>query len=117
LGIITLDSLLEYFSKLTSISGQGGIIVIELRTINDYSLTEISRLIEADGANILSLFTTNVNHTSSIQITIKVDTTDIKPIIATLERFDYKVKAYYQEADVQNLIKDRYDSLMHFLNI
>ncbi|MCB0796673.1 MAG: hypothetical protein KDB85_03540, partial [Chitinophagales bacterium] len=50
-------------------------------------------------------------------VTIKVDKTDIRHIIATFERFEYEVKAYFEETDLGEIYKDRFDSLMNYLNI
>ena len=47
----------------------------------------------------------------------KVDKTDIRHIIATFERFEYEVKAYFEETDLGEIYKDRFDSLMNYLNI
>jgi len=38
-------------------------------------------------------------------------------IIATFERFDYKVKATFSEEQFSNTIKERYDMLMTYLNV
>ncbi len=117
LGLITLQSLLFNFAKMSSISDPGGVIIIELNNKTDYVLSDIARIVESNDAHILSLYF-NINpENGKHTVTIKVDITDIKHIVATFERYEYIVKAFFQESDLVEIIKDRYDSLMNYLNI
>jgi len=117
LGIITLQSLLYHFAQMSSISETGGVIIIEIRNKTDYVLSDIARLVESNDAHILSLYF-NVDAESGMHtVTMKVDTTEVKHIVATLNRYEYQVKAYFQETDLGDMLKDRYDALMNFLNI
>ncbi len=117
LGIITLQSLLTNFARMSSISETGGIIIIELNNKTDYVLSDIARIVESNGAHILSLYFNTNPETGKYSVTIKVDSTEIKHIVATFERFEYTITAFYQESDMVEIIKDRYDSLMNYLNI
>jgi len=38
-------------------------------------------------------------------------------IIASLERFDYHIQGAFTENDYEDVLKDRYDSLMSYLNV
>lgn len=116
LGMITLQSLLYHFAAMTSISGAGGVIVLELGNKKDYVLSDIARIVESNDAHILSSFV-HQHGEDSHAVTIKVDKTDIRHIIATFERFEYEVKAYFEETDLGEIYKDRFDSLMNYLNI
>lgn len=117
LGLITLQSLLTHFAQMSSISEPGGVIIIELNNKTDYVLSDIARIVESNGAHILSFYF-NIDHeTGKYAVTIKVDSTEIKHIVATFERYEYIVKAFFQESDMVEIIRDRYDSLMNYLNI
>jgi acetoin utilization protein AcuB len=48
---------------------------------------------------------------------VKVNATDLRAIIQTFERYNYTVMAKYDQADHEEHLKDRYDSLMNYLNI
>ena len=117
LGIITLQSLLYNFAKMSSISEPGGIIMLELSHKTDYVLSDVARIVEGNDAHILSSYFNTDPETGKYTVTLKVDVTDIKHIVATFERYEYAVKAYFQETDMVEVIKDRYDSLMNYLNI
>ncbi len=52
-----------------------------------------------------------------IDIVIKLNTTDLKNIIATFERYNYSITASYLRTDDTDSLKDRYDSLMKYLDM
>lgn len=116
LGLISAESCLRAFASLNSVKEAGGILEIE-KPINEYSLSEVARIVEESEANILSLYT-NVNHeTSNIEITIKVNTTDLGGIIASFERYKYEIKGVFNETEYTEDLKTRYDALMRYLNV
>lgn len=116
-GLITLESLLFHFAQLSSITDPGGIIELQV-PVRDYSLSEISRIVESNNANILSLYVTTHKDSTKMEITIKINKTMLRDVIATFERFEYEVLGYFQKTDFQNnAFKDRYDSLIKYLNI
>jgi len=117
IGIISAKELVSQMATLNAFSQQGSIITIEVPSIS-YSLSEISRLVEYNNAKILSLYVNTVeNQPNILQISIKLNTTDVKSVIATFERYGYPIIAsYFREVDSDDL-KNRYDSLMKFLDI
>jgi acetoin utilization protein AcuB len=116
LGIITRDALLNYFAAQTDMLEPGGIIVLELN-LKDYTLSEITRIIESNDAKILCMFTGSNYNSNKMELTIKVNQTDLQSIIAGLNRYNYVVKETFQEAEYFDNLKERYDSLMNYLNI
>lgn len=116
LGAITRDDLLNYFAMQTDILEPGGIIVLELH-VKDYSLSEIVRIIESNHVKILCMFAGTDYDSSRMELTIKVNNTELQPIIADLNRYNYTVKETFQEAEYFDNLKERYDSLMNYLNI
>lgn len=116
LGVITRADLLNYFAVQTDILEPGGIIVLEVH-IKDYSLTEIVRIIESNHVKILCMFAGTDYDTSRMELTIKINNTDLQPIISDLNRHNYHVKETFQEAEYFDNLKERYDSLMNYLNI
>lgn len=117
IGIISAKNLINKLASLNAFSQQGSIITLEVPSIS-YSLSEISRLIEYNNAKILSLYVSAVpNEPTLLQISIKLNTTEVKSVIATFERYGYPIVAsYFSEVDTDDL-KNRYDSLMRFLDI
>lgn len=115
LGIITIKSILNYFSKAVSIENPGSIITLELN-IKDYSLAEISKLIESDNAKILASFITSHSDSTKLEVTLKINKTDVTRILHTFERFNYVITAAYNETEYQEDLQNRYDQFMRFLN-
>jgi hypothetical protein len=52
-----------------------------------------------------------------LEVTLKLNTTEIKQIVSSFERYDYKVLGSYQETEYYDDLKDRFNSLMSYLNI
>jgi len=117
IGTITPENLISYFSSLSAIKEPGGIIILDM-PIKDYTFSEIARIIESNDAKILSAYTQTYTNSTKIEVTIKINKTDIKHIISTFERYEYNIKAYYQKSsEYIDDIKDNFDSLMNYLNL
>lgn len=115
LGAIRLTELLSAYTNAACIENPGGIIILELNE-NDYSLTQISQIIESNDARILNCYITTHPHSTKIHVTIKTNKIDITPVLQTFERYAYLVIASYSE-EFTNSVQDRYDSLMNYLNV
>lgn len=116
IGLITQEDLLRYFANAGSFSEPGSIIVLEISK-RDYALSEISRIVESENAAILSTFITSEPDNTQVEVTLKINRQNTQSIIATFERFDYRVKATFNEADYLDSLRDRYDALMAYLNV
>lgn len=116
LGSISIEILAQQFSKLASLQNAGGILVLELNT-NDYSMAEVARIVEANDAKILSSYITSHTDSTKLDLTIKLNQTDLTRVIKALTRFDYVIKASFHESEFIDELKDRYDNFMHYLNI
>ena len=51
-----------------------------------------------------------------MELTIKINKTEITPIIKDLERYEYSIIASYKEDDEDVDFLERYEQLMRFLN-
>jgi len=117
LGLITLNDLVQSFAKISAVNNPGGIIVLELN-IRDYSLTEIAQIVEGSDAKILSLYVASPDESTKLELTIKVNHTNIAPIIQSFERYNYTIKGSYLEDDqMDQLYKRRFDEFMTYLNV
>ncbi len=117
LGLIVLPELVFHFSNLINAGSNGGIIIIEVH-VNDYSLSQIAQIVESNDAKILSMYVVAKPDTMRLSITIKLNTNELTSIIRTFERYEYDIKAAFEEKDtMKEILKDRYDSLMNYLKI
>ncbi len=115
-GLITQERLLRFFAKTASFTEPGSILILEIGK-QDYSLSEISRIVESEKAAILSSFVTTDLSSNRVDVTIKINRQEIQHIIASFERYDYQIKATYQETEYFDGLKERFDSLMSYLNV
>ncbi|MDZ4838432.1 MAG: CBS domain-containing protein [Bacteroidota bacterium] len=116
LGVIPTYRLLSKFSQFYSISTPGGIIVLRVG-VRDLDLSEIARIIESNNAKILLLYMDAIDGGSFLEVTIKVNTLDLRFIIATLERYEYHVPFYQPSDSQEDPLKERYDLLMKMFDI
>jgi acetoin utilization protein AcuB len=115
MGAITLNYLVEKLNEMQGGTQKGGIIVLEMWS-QDYTLQQIARIVEENDGKILS---TSVapGEDGKIELHLKVNLSDLNPIIQSLERFNYQIKASYQERIYDEDLQRRYDELMRYLNI
>ena len=116
LGLISINMMNEYFAKLTSVSDPGGIIVLEIGNKNN-SLAHMAQIVESDNAQILSSYVRTFPDSTRMEVTLKVNKLDISAITATFLRYEYDIKATFNHSDDNDNSKDRYDSLMNYLNL
>jgi hypothetical protein len=64
------------------------------------------------------MYVSSPEDSMQMTVTLKVNTTDITSIIQTFNRYNYSVKASYMESDeLEDLLHNRYEAFMKFLNI
>lgn len=117
MGIITIESLLEHFAHASSLQEPGGIIQLDMPT-HRYALSEIAQIVESNGAKVLSSNLLSKPDESRVEVTIKVNRTDLNSILATFERYNYDVLATHEEDnDFMSEAQDNYDSFLNYLNM
>jgi acetoin utilization protein AcuB len=117
LGLILMSDLLQHFADLAALKNPGAIIVLEMNNA-DYSLTEISNIIEGNDGKILSLYISQPIDSTKIEVTLKINRTEISSFIQTFNRYNYIVKASYMESgELNSLFESRYESFMRYLNV
>jgi acetoin utilization protein AcuB len=115
-GVITATTLIEHFAKLTAVDNPGGIIILEL-SMRDFSLSEIARIVESNDASILSSYVKSFSDSTRMEITLKINKTDLTSIVSSFQRFNYNIKATFFQNSRADDTMDRFDSFMHYLNI
>jgi acetoin utilization protein AcuB len=116
LGVVSVSDISAALAQMLNGYGPGGIIVLSMKE-RDYSLSQISRLIESNDAKILSSFVHNDKDPEYIKLTLKLNKSDLSRIIATLERHEYRILTFFQEGQSPDQDKDRLDLLFRYLNI
>jgi acetoin utilization protein AcuB len=115
-GLISINTMMEYVATITSVKEPGGIIILEITNRNN-SLAHISQIVESDNAQILSSYVQSFPDSTKLEITLKLNRTDLSSIIASFLRYDYHVKATFNDTKSDDGTSDRYDQLMNYLDI
>ena len=116
LGLVSINSVLTYTSNLYAINEPGGIILLEISGVNN-SLAHIAQIVEADNAQILSSYVNSLPDSTKLEVTLKINKTDVSSIVATFERYEYQVKAVFNNSNQDNTSMDRFNSFMNYLNV
>lgn len=115
LGCTTIYHLLTVIANTGSIKESGGIVVLEINSVN-YSMAQIAQIVESNNARILSSYIMSSPDSTKLEVTLKLNQVEINSILRTFERYDYVIKASYQRSmEEDDEIQNRYDALMHFL--
>jgi acetoin utilization protein AcuB len=116
LGSITEHEALMKLSQVVNIAEVGSIVVLEMNQV-DYSLHAIARIVEGNGARILSVYTRSVPDSVRVEVTLKINREDISDILQSFDRYEYFVKSTYQGSRFHDDLRNRYDELMRLMNL
>ena len=115
MGVVSIYCLIRELSQMAAVNETGGILVLELDQA-DYSLSEIAQIVEGNDAKILSANVTSQPDSTKMEVTLKINRTHMDGIMQTFLRYDYTISASFHESAVDEMMKNRYDELMRFLN-
>jgi hypothetical protein len=115
-GVILQKNLNDLLAKFLGVDYPGAIIVVSVSPYQ-YSLAELSRLVETNNAQISQLNTHFDEANGSLIITIKLNKEEADAIIATLQRYNYQVLHYFGNTIMHNDIEDHYHHLMNYLDV
>lgn len=116
IGVITTNDLLKTLGNFSGTNEIGGIIVLEMER-SQFTISEISRIVESNDATIYHLNTTIDPDTGMFTVTIHVNKKEISAIVATFERYEFEVIYYFGNENFENEIHSNYRHLMNYLDI
>ncbi|NMH27448.1 CBS domain-containing protein [Flavobacterium silvaticum] len=114
-GYYEMADIVRLFNETPFLKEQGGIIVVE-KGVADYSIGQITQIVESNNGKILGLFISE-STVDTVQVTIKIAIGGINEIIQTFRRYDYEIISEHQEDNYLRNLKDRSDYLDKYLNI
>lgn len=115
-GVITTSDLLKAMGNFAGANEIGGIIVLEMER-SQFSISEISRIVESNDCTILHLNTTTNPESGLLTVTIHINAREISTVIATFERYEYLVVYNFGAEQFENDIDRNYRNFMHYLEI
>jgi acetoin utilization protein AcuB len=117
MGTVLVGELLERFADVLGVQEKGAVLVLKV-TERDYSLSEISRLIESNGTKVISSYfasSATYDNPDDARLTLKLNRTNINPIVATLERFGYFIEEAHANDPIASIDQERLDMLLRYL--
>lgn len=116
IGVIGEGELFRQLAVFAGIEEQGAMIILEMEK-NEFSASELNRLVESNDAYITQFNSFLDPATQLLTITLRINKAEISDIVATLQRHEYNVKSYYGDELFQNELESNFVHLMNYLNI
>ncbi len=114
-GVLKTRDVVKALSSSISIKNSGSIIVLRIKPI-DYSLSELSRVIEYADAKIIGLLLFENEGEEDLEVHLKLNTSTLANCLSALERHGYHVAQYFNREDAQEDLDSRYANLMKFID-
>lgn len=114
-GFYEITDIMKFFHETPFLKEDGGIIVVE-KGIADYSLSQVTQIVESNNGRLLGVFVSDMGPTT-VQITVKISLGGLSEILQTFRRYNYEIISQHQEDAYLNTLKDRSDYLDKYLNI
>lgn len=115
-GSVIDRDLFQLLGNISFIKDVGAILVLEVLII-DYSLSEITRLIESNSVKILGSYISAKPDNRNIEVTLKLNKTNVDGVIQTLERYDYKIVRTIHQSLIDDGLSNRFNNLMKYLDL
>jgi acetoin utilization protein AcuB len=115
IGIIDQRRIHELISQSLTYKGIGAIIVVQVDP-RDFAPSHIMRLVEENGANVLGMMVNN-SEAGNLLINLKLNTTLVKGVVASLNRFGYRVIDAFMSEDYNRENNSEYASVLKFFDL
>lgn len=115
LGYYELEDIVKFFHEIPFLKEQGGIIIVK-KSVLDYSMSQITQIVESNNGKLLGLFVSEAD-IESVQVTIKIALGSMNDIIQTFRRYNYEIVSEHHEDNYLNNLKERSEYLDKYLNI
>ncbi|MCX6350368.1 MAG: CBS domain-containing protein [Bacteroidetes bacterium] len=116
IGTITTENLLQRLSTLYSFKQPGGIIEMTIGQ-NDLDVSNITHLVEDNNAKVILMYMDTDEVSGVTKLTMKLNTMDVERIVATLQRFNYKIDFYRPSDSQRDEQKERYAMMMKLFDL
>jgi predicted transcriptional regulator len=115
MGYYEIEDIMKFFHETPFLKEPGGIIVVK-KGVLDYSMSQITQIIESNNGKLLGLFISEAD-VESVEVTLKITLGAMNEIIQTFRRYNYEIISEHQEDNYINNLKERSDYLDKYLNI
>ena len=115
IGYYDLCDVLDVFSTSPFMIEESETLIVEKLEL-DYSMGEVSQIVEANGGKLLGLYLSDKQN-DAVQVTLKIVSEEINEIIQTFRRYDYKIVSTHENDIYLEDLKNRSDYLQKYLEM
>ncbi|NOT35836.1 MAG: hypothetical protein HOP11_00490 [Saprospiraceae bacterium] len=116
LGSLSFNDFIRVYESEFNIEGQGSWIICVNNKIN-YSLSQLSAIADEHHSSIQHLFQIESENNEEIMVSFRLNTQETENIINSLNRHNLEVILVHNSNEHQEPLRERYDELMHYLNV
>jgi acetoin utilization protein AcuB len=116
LSTVQIHDLMAWLATQSVVAQPGGLLSLRVAH-NNYSLSEIARIAESNNGSILNLRVSPDADPDFMLVHLKLNLMDLTYVMATFERFGYRIDSYNHQSHLNDLYTERYDALMRYLDI
>ena len=115
LGYYDICDILSVFASGPFMAENSETLLVE-KIVSDYSMAEISQIVESHGGNLLGLFVSGKSN-DFIQVTLNIDSKSLNEIIQTFRRYEYEIISSHKNDIYLEDLKNRSDYLQKYLEM
>jgi CBS domain-containing protein len=117
-GLITRNSLIKGISEFgISTNSDHGFVVLRM-SIVDYSLNDLSRVVESNGSKVLSSCLKELpKNPGFIDVLLKINTEDLSLLVLEFKQLNYEVIFLKSSLDIDDTFEGNYKNLIKYLDI
>ena len=114
-GYYEVTDIIKFLNGTPFLKEIGGIIIVE-KNINEYSMSQITQIVESNNGKLLGIFISEATN-DKVQVTIKITLGSMNEIIQSFRRFNYEIISEHNEDNYLNVLKERSAYLDKYLNM
>ena len=115
IGYYELSDILDAFADSPFLHNESETLIVDKHK-SDYSMGEISQIVETNGGKLLGMYISSENR-DRINITLKIITEELNEIIQTFRRYEYNVATQHEDDVYLEDLKNRAEYLNKYLNM
>ena len=115
IGYYEQENITAFFNETPFLAEPGHVIVIE-KGILDYSMGQITQIVESNNGRLLGCFISN-SSLSSVQITLKIGLGSMNEMLQSFRRYEYDILSAHEEDVFISNLKERSEYLEKYLSM
>ena len=115
IGYYYLGDFIQQLTKTPFIQEAGYVLILQKDTLN-YSLAEVSSIVEENGGKLLGLYLSNRTE-NNVLITLKITTNRLSEILQHLRRYGYGILTEKEDDHYRKELKDIADYFEKYLDL